>query len=74
MPSTRTQVYLTDRQRARLDEVRRHEGKTLAELVREALDQYLEVRRPEARRALEDTFGAAPGFTVPTRDEWDARG
>jgi len=41
MPATRTQVHVTDEQRRRLDAVAKHEGKTLAEVVREALDAYV---------------------------------
>jgi predicted DNA-binding protein len=67
----RTQIYLTVEQRARLDELREREGKSLAELVREALDAYVAEQAVDAADALDSTFGAAPGFTVPERDEWD---
>lgn len=69
--ATRTQVYLTDEQRTKLDELRRREGKTLAELVRDALDAYLPARVPDADAALRATFGAVPDLVVPSRDEWD---
>jgi predicted DNA-binding protein len=40
MPSTRTQVYFTEEQRRRLDAQAEREGKTPAEVVREAVDAY----------------------------------
>ena len=64
----RTQIYLTDEQRARLDEVANRHELTMAEVVRRAIDAYLE---PDDD--LDATFGAARGLgaTVPGRDEWD---
>jgi Ribbon-helix-helix protein, copG family len=73
MAATRTQIYLTTEQRKRLDELARKEHRTLAELVREAVDAYLVTAPPEPRVALEATFGVAPAFEVPSRDEWDRR-
>ena len=68
--STRTQVYLTDEQRRRIDELADAEGVTMAEIIRRALDRYLDDQaNPEP--ALAATFGAAPDISVPTRDEWD---
>ena len=68
--STRTQVYLTDEQRRRIDELADAEGVTMAEIIRRALDGYLDDQAiPEP--ALAATFGAAPDIAVPTRDEWD---
>jgi hypothetical protein len=75
MPATRTQIYLTKQQRARLDEIRRREGRSLAELVREAVDEYLENSAPSVPDALRETAGALPDLEVPPREEWDrARG
>jgi hypothetical protein len=71
MPSTRTQIYLTTEQRARLDALGKREGRTLAELVRRAVDAYLVRAAPDAGEALAATFGALPGLEVPSRDEWD---
>jgi hypothetical protein len=45
-------------------------GATLAEIVRRALDVYLETELPDAAPVLTATFGAAPDATVPSRDEW----
>lgn len=69
MASTRTQVYLDDEQRRRLDERSRHEGRSMASLVREALDAYL-AELPDQETALDATFGALPDLGVPSRDEW----
>lgn len=72
MPATRTQVYLTEKQRARLDELVRRRGVPMAQLVREALDRYLEeTMQPDLEAALAATFGAMPDLEVPPRDEWD---
>jgi predicted DNA-binding protein len=68
--SHRTQIYLTEEQRARLDEVAERHSIPMAEVVRRAIDAYLDLDDD-----LDATFGAAPGIraTVPGRDEW-ARG
>ena len=71
MASTRTQVYLTKEQRAKLDELARREDKTLAELIREAVDRYLAEERPDVEEALRRTFGISPDFEVPDRSEWN---
>jgi predicted transcriptional regulator len=70
MSATRTQVYLTDDQRRKIDEIARAEGVTLAEVVRRALDAYLGAERDIAA-ALAGTFGADPDAAAPSRDEWD---
>jgi hypothetical protein len=71
MPATRTQVYLTPEQRQRIDEVARSRGVTLAEVVRRALDDYLDEEAPNPAPILAETFGAAPDIAPPDRDEWD---
>ncbi len=72
MAAIRTQIYLTEKQRAAIDELREAEGKSLAEIIREALDAYLPERRLERQRAaLRATFGSMPDLEVPSRDEWD---
>jgi predicted DNA-binding protein len=70
MPSTRTQIYLTDDQRRKLDERARSQGWTLAHVIREAVDEYL-ADPPDAEEALNATFGSLPDLTVASRDEWD---
>ncbi len=72
--STRTQIYLTKEQRRRLDARRKREGKTLAAVVRDAVDAYVGgASREEIQAALDKTFGVDPNFTVPSRDEWEER-
>lgn len=71
MSTTRTQVYLTDEQRQRIDAIAEAEGVTMAEIVRRALDRYLDRQVPDPSAALAATFGAAPDAAVPDRDEWD---
>lgn len=71
MSSTRTQIYLTSQQRARLDEVARREGRSLADVIREAVDAYLLDAGPGPQDALDATFGRLPELEVPSRDEWD---
>lgn len=74
MGATRTQIYLTDEQRRKLDARRKREGKTLAAVIREAVDAYLE--RPDLKTykaILDATFGINPNFHVPPRSEWARR-
>ncbi len=68
--SIRTQVYLTDQERQRIDELAESEGVTMAEIIRRALDGFLD-EQPDPQPALAATFGAAPDAIVPSRDEWD---
>lgn len=71
MSATRTQVYLTEEQRQRIDALAEAEGVTMAEIVRRALTFYLEGEAPDPTVALAATFGTAPDATVPSRDGWD---
>lgn len=73
MASTRTQIYLTEHQRRRLDERQRREGKSLAAVVREAIDAYLTEPAEDLDRVLGETFGRLPDLDVPSRTEWGAR-
>jgi predicted DNA-binding protein len=70
MSATRTQIYLTPEQRRRVDEVAGAEGVTMAEIIRRALDAYLD-SDAEPAEALAATYGADPTISVPSRDEWD---
>ena len=70
MPATRTQIYLTDEQRRRIDQAAKARGVTMAEIVRQALDAYL-AQEVDPSTVLEATFGALPDVSVPSRDEWD---
>jgi predicted phage gp36 major capsid-like protein len=77
--ATRTQVYLTAEQRRQIEELRAADGRTLAEVIRTALDEYLathgqaakEKWRAETQRVLDETFGIAPDFPYPDRSDWD---
>jgi predicted transcriptional regulator len=71
MPSTRTQIYLTDEQRRALDRRARRTGTSMARMIREAVDAYLIDDRPDVQAALDETFGALPDLAVPNRDEWE---
>ena len=71
MASTRTQIYLTEDQRGRLDELAEREGRSLAALIRAAVDEYLIRSAPDPSKALDATFGSAPIFEIPPRSEWD---
>jgi hypothetical protein len=70
MSATRTQIYLTEEQRRRIDARAGVEGLTLAEFIRRAVDAYLGVD-PDPTAALAATFGADPDAGVPGRDGWD---
>lgn len=74
MSATRTQIYLTEAQRAGLDRRALVEKKTMSHLIRDAIDVYLAQDLGEAEReqVLGETFGSRPGFgaLVPSRDEW----
>ena len=69
MSATRTQIYLTQEQRDRIDRITRERGVTMAEVVRAALDDYL-ADEGNAASAPAATFGADAGIDVPSRDEW----
>lgn len=71
MSATRTQIYLTDTLRERIDAVAAAEGISMTEVIRRALADYL----PSADEALDvvlrDTFGAEPDIVPPDRDGWE---
>jgi hypothetical protein len=71
MSATRTQIYLTQEQRRRVDALAEAEGVTMAEVIRRALDAYLEDENPDPRPALAASFGSIPTLVAPSRDEWD---
>lgn len=73
MGATRTQIYLTKEQRRGLDERRKRERKTLAAVVRDAIDDYLRNDVVRRKEVLDRTFGIDPDFTVPPRSEWRKR-
>ena len=69
--ATRTQIYLTDEQRARLQERARATGVPMSQLIRDAVDSWL-----AGEDDLAATFGSSPdiGKRIPPRSEWDRRG
>jgi hypothetical protein len=69
MSATRTQIYLTEAQRQRIDRVTASEGIPMAEVIRRALDAYLG-EEGDASAALSSTFGAAPDASAPSREDW----
>ncbi len=79
MAATRTQVYLTEEQRQQIEELRARDGRTLAEVIRAALDDYLathgrqaaELELAERQRVFDETFGSMPDLEVPSREEWN---
>jgi predicted DNA-binding protein len=71
MSATRTQIYLSEEQRRRIDALAEAEGVTLAEIVRRALDVYLAEVHVDPSEAMAATFGADPDAQYPERDEWD---
>ena len=76
MAATRTQIYLTKKQRQQLDARRKREGKTLAAVVRDAVDAYMvrdEARAADIQAVLDRTFGSIPDLEVPSRDELEER-
>ena len=73
MPNKRTQLYLTEEQRRRLDDLGKRKGRKMAEMVREAVDSYLADAAVDFAAALESSFGSMPDLDVPSRDEWDRR-
>ena len=70
MSASRTQIYLTSEQRERIDRVAQSRGVTMSEVIRSAVDLYLD-ETPDPAMALASTFGADTGITTPSRDEWD---
>lgn len=71
MSATRTQVYFTQDQRRRLDALAKRDGKTLAGVVREAVDAYTAQAAPDLQVVLDQAFGSMPDLEVPGRGEWD---
>ena len=69
MVATRTQIYFTEEQRRRIDRAAEARGITMAELIRAAVDEYLDDEL-DPGEALAATFGAAPEATTPSRDDW----
>ncbi|MGI8562610.1 MAG: CopG family transcriptional regulator [Candidatus Dormibacter sp.] len=71
MAATRTQVYFTEEQRRKLDALTKREGKTLAEVVREAVDAHTAQPPPDLESVLDEAFGSMPDLEVPDRSDWN---
>jgi uncharacterized protein (DUF1778 family) len=75
MVQLRLQLYVTEEQRTRLEQRAAAEQKTVAQVVREAVDQHLAdpADDEERQRILDETFGNCPGIgsLMPSRDEWE---
>lgn len=57
----RTQVYLTSEQKARLEALARARSVPMADVVRDAVDQYLAASEPrDLLAAINKTFGTVP--------------
>jgi hypothetical protein len=57
-PMVRTQVYLTEREQESLADLSARTGRSKSDLIRQALDEYLDRHPPEERRAaLRGGFG-----------------
>jgi predicted DNA-binding protein len=73
----RTQIYLTDQQRAELAAIAKHLGKKQSEIIREAIDRMIdETRQSRKELALREAAGIwkdrkdLPDFRA-IRSEWD---
>ena len=73
----RTQIYLTERQRKELPAIAKSLGKKQSELIREAVDRFIEKKGRTRREAvLRESAGIwkerddLPDFRA-TRAEWD---
>ena len=49
----------------------KREGKTLARVVREAVDAYVAQSPGDLEIVLDESFGSMPDLEVPGRGEWD---
>ncbi len=69
MAARRTQIYLDDDLRARIERVRARDGRSMAEIIRAALDRYLgedeRVRRPLTEGPAPPWLGAWSGEGSP---------
>ena len=75
----RTQIYLTEHQRDELAAISKAEGKKQSELIREAVDRFINQSSPSRREAvLREAAGIwkdrtdLPDFNS-TRAEWDRK-
>lgn len=79
----RTQIYLGEEQKRALEQLSLREGVPLAELIRRAVDEFLEKTKQDSfSRALEASFalwrdrtelGESQDYVRRLRREWEAR-
>jgi len=73
----RTQIYLTDKQRAKLAVIAKNKGKKQSEIIREAIDRLIDqTKQNQKKTALRKAAGIwkdrddLPDFRA-IRSEWD---
>lgn len=76
----RTQIYLTKRERDELKRLAKRSGRKQSELIRKAIDEFVERQRPEGMQTALDALAGAwkdkqdvPDYRC-LRDEWSKRG
>ncbi len=78
----RSQVYLTETERTQLHKLSRQTGKSQSELIREAIDHFIEMNQKQSESKLADTLAVKgmwtdrddlPDFTK-IRKEFDREG
>lgn len=67
MSASRTQIYFPAAQRDRIDRAATAAGVTMAELVRRAVDVYLDTT--DVAATLRATYGADPEAVAPAREQ-----
>lgn len=64
MAATRTQIYFTQEQCQSLDALAKRQGKTLAGVVRAAVDAYVAQAPGDLDLVLDEAFGSMPDLEV----------
>ena len=67
----RTQIYLDEPLRRRIDKVAATEGRSAAAVIREAAARYLDERRADDEDPIRDFIGGADGGPVDAAREHD---
>ena len=78
----RTQIYLDEEQKSALDRLSAERVATVSDLIRQAVDQFIEKKSPDFEKALDRSFGIwqkRKGLDEPNkylrkiRQEWETR-
>lgn len=69
----RTQIYLTQKEKDGLNCLMHTTGKSMASLIREALDTYLEHKGLVFENMLIETQGCLEGRNFDIRQDWEVR-